>query len=160
MLLFGFLSMGWCLMRVPHIQPSSCISGQGTKKTTQELSPRLWPVMWKVEFDRMSVTISKRMPFIFVCITVFWNNLHFPTCGHTNAPKIMDEHNSLFLGDGISSYVTNPPGAGQSLRECLDIAMATVPASQQRTTPVYLGATAGMRLLRWEALLILLNIWF
>ncbi|KAK3557370.1 hypothetical protein QTP70_026537, partial [Hemibagrus guttatus] len=50
-------------------------------------------------------------------------------------------------GDGISSYVTNPPGAGESLRECLDIAMATVPASQQRTTPAYLGSTAGMRLL-------------
>ncbi|KAL6457905.1 hypothetical protein MHYP_G00331350 [Metynnis hypsauchen] len=50
-------------------------------------------------------------------------------------------------GDGISSYVTNPPGAGQSLRECLDVALATVPDSQQRMTPVYLGATAGMRLL-------------
>uniref|UniRef100_A0AAR2IZ99 Ectonucleoside triphosphate diphosphohydrolase 8 n=1 Tax=Pygocentrus nattereri TaxID=42514 RepID=A0AAR2IZ99_PYGNA len=50
-------------------------------------------------------------------------------------------------GDGISSYVTNPPGAGQSLRECLDVALATVPDSQRRMTPVYLGATAGMRLL-------------
>lgn len=56
------------------------------------------------------------------------------------------------LGDGISSYVTNPPGAGESLRECLEIAMATVPASQQRITPAYLGATAGMRLLRSETL--------
>lgn len=56
---------------------------------------------------------------------------------------------SLFSsGDGISSYVTNPPGAGQSLKECLDLAIATVPVSQQRITPVYLGATAGMRLLR------------
>ncbi|KAF4079205.1 hypothetical protein AMELA_G00190170 [Ameiurus melas] len=50
-------------------------------------------------------------------------------------------------GDGISSYVTNPSGAGQSLIECLNIAMAIVPASQQSITPVYLGATAGMRLL-------------
>ncbi|KAI5628388.1 ectonucleoside triphosphate diphosphohydrolase 8 [Silurus asotus] len=50
-------------------------------------------------------------------------------------------------GDGISSYVANPSGAGQSLRECLDIARATVPASQHSKTPVYLGATAGMRLL-------------
>ncbi|XP_060774435.1 ectonucleoside triphosphate diphosphohydrolase 8 [Neoarius graeffei] len=53
-------------------------------------------------------------------------------------------------GDGISSYVTNPADAGQSLRGCLDLAMATVPASQQRTTPLYLGATAGMRLLRLQ----------
>ncbi|KAM9482771.1 ectonucleoside triphosphate diphosphohydrolase 8 isoform 1-T1 [Clarias gariepinus] len=50
-------------------------------------------------------------------------------------------------GGGISSYVSNPPDAGQSLKECLDIATATIPASQQKTTPMYLGATAGMRLL-------------
>lgn len=79
--------------------------------------------------------------------------MHFPIRGHSNAPQIVDENNSLFIGDGISSYVTNPPGAGESLRECLDIAMATVPASQQRATPAYLGATAGMRLLRSESLL-------
>ncbi|XP_076870569.1 ectonucleoside triphosphate diphosphohydrolase 8 [Brachyhypopomus gauderio] len=53
-------------------------------------------------------------------------------------------------GDGISSYVTNPPAAGQSLKECLDVAMSVIPPSQQRTTPVYLGATAGMRLLMLE----------
>uniref|UniRef100_A0A8B9L721 Ectonucleoside triphosphate diphosphohydrolase 8 n=1 Tax=Astyanax mexicanus TaxID=7994 RepID=A0A8B9L721_ASTMX len=50
-------------------------------------------------------------------------------------------------GDGISSYVTNPAGAGESLRECLDVALAAVPKKKQKTTPVYLGATAGMRLL-------------
>ncbi|KAI4892748.1 hypothetical protein NFI96_032306 [Prochilodus magdalenae] len=53
-------------------------------------------------------------------------------------------------GDGISSYATNPPGAGESLRECLDIALATVPESQHRMTPLYLGATAGMRLLNLQ----------
>lgn len=60
----------------------------------------------------------------------------------------MDEHTSLFIGDGISSYVINPSGAGQSLSECLDVAVASVPVSQHKTTPIYLGATAGMRLLR------------
>lgn len=39
--LSDFLSTGWCLMQVPHTQPSSCINGQGTKKTTQESSLRL-----------------------------------------------------------------------------------------------------------------------
>ncbi|XP_072540650.1 ectonucleoside triphosphate diphosphohydrolase 8 [Salminus brasiliensis] len=53
-------------------------------------------------------------------------------------------------GDGISSYVANPPGAGESLKECLDVALAAVPDSQRTTTPVYLGATAGMRLLRLQ----------
>uniref|UniRef100_A0A4W4F064 Ectonucleoside triphosphate diphosphohydrolase 8 n=1 Tax=Electrophorus electricus TaxID=8005 RepID=A0A4W4F064_ELEEL len=53
-------------------------------------------------------------------------------------------------GDGISSYVTNPPDAGQSLKECIDVAMTAIPPSQLSTTPVYLGATAGMRLLMLE----------
>ncbi|NWI65350.1 ENTP8 diphosphohydrolase, partial [Todus mexicanus] len=51
-------------------------------------------------------------------------------------------------GPGISSYADNPAEAGASLKPCLDKAMKILPAEQQRETPVYLGATAGMRLLR------------
>ncbi|NWV86724.1 ENTP8 diphosphohydrolase, partial [Dasyornis broadbenti] len=53
-------------------------------------------------------------------------------------------------GPGISSYADDPAGAGASLKPCLDKAMQIVPAEQQRETPTYLGATAGMRLLRKE----------
>uniref|UniRef100_A0A8C3XDP5 Ectonucleoside triphosphate diphosphohydrolase 8 n=1 Tax=Cyanoderma ruficeps TaxID=181631 RepID=A0A8C3XDP5_9PASS len=53
-------------------------------------------------------------------------------------------------GPGISSYADDPAGAGASLRPCLDRAMKIVPAEQQRDTATYLGATAGMRLLREE----------
>ncbi|NXI50904.1 ENTP8 diphosphohydrolase, partial [Chloroceryle aenea] len=51
-------------------------------------------------------------------------------------------------GQGISSYANNPPKAGDSLRQCLDKALQVVPAAKQRDAPAYLGATAGMRLLR------------
>ncbi|NXS59620.1 ENTP8 diphosphohydrolase, partial [Brachypteracias leptosomus] len=51
-------------------------------------------------------------------------------------------------GPGISSYADDPAGAGASLKPCLDKAMKIIPAEQQRETPAYLGATAGMRLLR------------
>ncbi|XP_037735360.1 ectonucleoside triphosphate diphosphohydrolase 8 isoform X3 [Chelonia mydas] len=51
-------------------------------------------------------------------------------------------------GPGISSYADNPTRAGASLRACLDKAMTIIPVKQQRETPTYLGATAGMRLLR------------
>ncbi|KFO76035.1 Ectonucleoside triphosphate diphosphohydrolase 8, partial [Cuculus canorus] len=51
-------------------------------------------------------------------------------------------------GPGISSYAGDPAGAGASLKPCLDKAMKIIPAKQQRETPTYLGATAGMRLLR------------
>uniref|UniRef100_A0A663NF22 Ectonucleoside triphosphate diphosphohydrolase 8 n=1 Tax=Athene cunicularia TaxID=194338 RepID=A0A663NF22_ATHCN len=50
-------------------------------------------------------------------------------------------------GEGISSYADNPAEAGASLKPCLDKAMKIIPAEQQRDTPTYLGATAGMRLL-------------
>ncbi|NWZ20124.1 ENTP8 diphosphohydrolase, partial [Asarcornis scutulata] len=51
-------------------------------------------------------------------------------------------------GSGISSYADDPAEAGASLKPCLDKAMTIIPAEQQRDTPAYLGATAGMRLLR------------
>ncbi|KFO87570.1 Ectonucleoside triphosphate diphosphohydrolase 8, partial [Buceros rhinoceros silvestris] len=51
-------------------------------------------------------------------------------------------------GQGISSYTHDPPKAGDALRECLDKALKVVPAAKQRDVPAYLGATAGMRLLR------------
>ncbi|KAJ8414075.1 hypothetical protein AAFF_G00066730 [Aldrovandia affinis] len=53
-------------------------------------------------------------------------------------------------GPGISSYASDPPAAGASLIACLRDAQAAIPAAQQRATPVYLGATAGMRLLRMQ----------
>ncbi|NXD69647.1 ENTP8 diphosphohydrolase, partial [Eolophus roseicapillus] len=51
-------------------------------------------------------------------------------------------------GQGISSYANDPSKAGDSIRECLDKALKVVPAAKQREVPAYLGATAGMRLLR------------
>ncbi|XP_056388749.1 ectonucleoside triphosphate diphosphohydrolase 1 [Hyla sarda] len=51
-------------------------------------------------------------------------------------------------GNGISSYYLKPVDAGRSLQHCLNKAQEVIPASQQKQTPVYLGATAGMRLLR------------
>ncbi|XP_035634147.1 ectonucleoside triphosphate diphosphohydrolase 8-like isoform X1 [Oncorhynchus keta] len=53
-------------------------------------------------------------------------------------------------GYGISSYAWDPPAAGLSLRKCLDSTLAVIPANQLRETPVYLGATAGMRLLQLQ----------
>ncbi|XP_009875623.1 PREDICTED: ectonucleoside triphosphate diphosphohydrolase 2, partial [Apaloderma vittatum] len=48
---------------------------------------------------------------------------------------------------GISSYSSNPPAAGTSLVHCLNQALRDVPREKQSGTPLYLGATAGMRLL-------------
>ncbi|XP_023083458.1 ectonucleoside triphosphate diphosphohydrolase 8 isoform X2 [Piliocolobus tephrosceles] len=51
-------------------------------------------------------------------------------------------------GPGISSYTSDPAQAGESLQGCLEEALVLIPEAQHRKTPMFLGATAGMRLLR------------
>lgn len=48
---------------------------------------------------------------------------------------------------GLSSYALNPKAGAESLQSLLDIALKSVPVEQHSTTPVLLGATAGLRLL-------------
>ena len=57
--------------------------------------------------------------------------------------------NVILLGSGISSYTDDPEGAGTSLLECLRVARSRIPSHKHIDTPVYLGATAGMRLLKY-----------
>ncbi|XP_048202338.1 ectonucleoside triphosphate diphosphohydrolase 2 [Perognathus longimembris pacificus] len=65
-----------------------------------------------------------------------------------NDTGIVGQHSSCDVqGGGISSYADHPAGAGQSLVECLEQALRDVPKDQHTRTPLYLGATAGMRLL-------------
>ncbi|XP_057581225.1 ectonucleoside triphosphate diphosphohydrolase 2 [Hippopotamus amphibius kiboko] len=65
-----------------------------------------------------------------------------------NDTGIVGQHSSCDAsGGGISSYADNPSGAAQSLVECLNQALRDVPKERHAGTPLYLGATAGMRLL-------------
>ncbi|XP_030062532.1 ectonucleoside triphosphate diphosphohydrolase 8 isoform X2 [Microcaecilia unicolor] len=57
-------------------------------------------------------------------------------------------HTCAVKGPGISSYFDNPSQAGESLKTCLNEAITIIPSKKQKETPVLLGATAGMRLLR------------
>ncbi|XP_007478783.1 ectonucleoside triphosphate diphosphohydrolase 1 isoform X2 [Monodelphis domestica] len=54
-------------------------------------------------------------------------------------------------GPGISGYSQNVKDVGFYLNKCMDRAEQVIPKEQHRKTPVYLGATAGMRLLRLES---------
>ncbi|XP_015682095.1 ectonucleoside triphosphate diphosphohydrolase 2 [Protobothrops mucrosquamatus] len=65
-----------------------------------------------------------------------------------NETGIVSQHSDCHVkGEGISKYSTNPPAAGESLIACLDQALEDVPKARHAITPLYLGATAGMRLL-------------
>ncbi|RMB93586.1 hypothetical protein DUI87_30285 [Hirundo rustica rustica] len=65
-----------------------------------------------------------------------------------NDTGVVSEHSMCDVeGPGISSYSSNPPAAGTSLEHCLNQALRDVPKEKHAGTPLYLGATAGMRLL-------------
>ncbi|KAM9594940.1 ectonucleoside triphosphate diphosphohydrolase 2 isoform 2-T2 [Morphnus guianensis] len=65
-----------------------------------------------------------------------------------NDTGVVSEHSMCDVeGPGISSYSSNPPAAGTSLVPCLNQALRDVPKEKHAGTPLYLGATAGMRLL-------------
>ncbi|GAB0198302.1 ectonucleoside triphosphate diphosphohydrolase 2 [Grus japonensis] len=65
-----------------------------------------------------------------------------------NDTGVVSEHSMCDVeGPGISSYRSNPPAAGTSLLHCLNQALRDVPKEKHADTPLYLGATAGMRLL-------------
>ncbi|XP_075683258.1 ectonucleoside triphosphate diphosphohydrolase 3 isoform X3 [Rhinoderma darwinii] len=51
-------------------------------------------------------------------------------------------------GLGISSYASEPEKAAKNIDSCMKKVISVIPFNQQNSTPVYLGATAGMRLLR------------
>lgn len=59
-------------------------------------------------------------------------------------------HSCKVKGPGISSYASTPWKAGDSLSACMQEAMEHVPVKRHQETPLYLGATAGMRLLSIE----------
>ena len=52
------------------------------------------------------------------------------------------------LGGGISGYTNDTKRAGDSLKPCLQEAVNNIPTGEQRSAPIYLGATAGISLLR------------
>uniref|UniRef100_A0A8C8RE81 Ectonucleoside triphosphate diphosphohydrolase 2 n=1 Tax=Pelusios castaneus TaxID=367368 RepID=A0A8C8RE81_9SAUR len=65
-----------------------------------------------------------------------------------NDTGIVSQHDMCDVeGGGISSYADNPPAAGNSLKQCLNHAVSSIPKERHPLTPLYLGATAGMRLL-------------
>ncbi|KAM4697173.1 ectonucleoside triphosphate diphosphohydrolase 8-like [Rhinophrynus dorsalis] len=74
----------------------------------------------------------------------------WPTDKQNSTGIVSQTHVCDVEGGGISSYANDPPGAGKSLLQCMDKAMSIIPPDSQKETPTYLGATAGMRLLRLE----------
>ncbi|TKS89780.1 Ectonucleoside triphosphate diphosphohydrolase 1 [Collichthys lucidus] len=74
----------------------------------------------------------------------------WPAEKDNNTGRAEQMHVCKVKGPGISSYAANPWKAGESLRVCMEEAKQWVPGKRHHETPLYLGATAGMRLLNME----------
>ncbi|XP_077595243.1 ectonucleoside triphosphate diphosphohydrolase 1 isoform X2 [Stigmatopora nigra] len=71
----------------------------------------------------------------------------WPAEKDNNTGRAKQKHACNVKGPGISSYAGAPWKAGQSLRDCMQEVEMTIPRKRHAETPLYLGATAGMRLL-------------
>ncbi|KAF5906382.1 ectonucleoside triphosphate diphosphohydrolase 1 isoform X1, partial [Clarias magur] len=74
----------------------------------------------------------------------------WPAEKENNTGMVQQTHACNVKGKGISSYSVSPYKAGRSLKECMDEAKEAIPEYRHIETPVYLGATAGMRLLKMD----------
>ncbi|XP_029953729.1 ectonucleoside triphosphate diphosphohydrolase 1 isoform X1 [Salarias fasciatus] len=74
----------------------------------------------------------------------------WPAEKDNNTGRVEQIHSCKVKGKGISSYASEPWKAGESLTLCMQEAERWVPSKRHRETPLYLGATAGMRLLNME----------
>ncbi|XP_041671060.1 ectonucleoside triphosphate diphosphohydrolase 1 isoform X1 [Cheilinus undulatus] len=74
----------------------------------------------------------------------------WPAEKDNNTGRVEQKHSCKVKGPGISSYASDPVKAGESLRACIQEAEQWVPENRHHETPLYLGATAGMRLLNME----------
>lgn len=74
----------------------------------------------------------------------------WPAEKDNNTGRVEQTHSCKVEGPGISSYASDPKRAGESLQACMKEAERFVPNERHEETPLYLGATAGMRLLNIE----------
>uniref|UniRef100_A0A3B4AXB7 Ectonucleoside triphosphate diphosphohydrolase 1 n=1 Tax=Periophthalmus magnuspinnatus TaxID=409849 RepID=A0A3B4AXB7_9GOBI len=75
----------------------------------------------------------------------------WPAEKDNNTGRVEQTHSCKVKGPGISSYASDPKKAGQSLQVCMKEAERFVPSERHEETPLYLGATAGMRLLKYNS---------
>uniref|UniRef100_A0AAV2LF73 Ectonucleoside triphosphate diphosphohydrolase 1 n=1 Tax=Knipowitschia caucasica TaxID=637954 RepID=A0AAV2LF73_KNICA len=71
----------------------------------------------------------------------------WPAEKDNNTGRVEQTHCCKVSGSGISDYASDPKLAGESLKACMRDAERFVPSERHEETPLYLGATAGMRLL-------------
>ncbi|KAG9087963.1 Guanosine-diphosphatase, partial [Ceratobasidium sp. UAMH 11750] len=78
------------------------------------------------------------------------SRIHVYKFNNCNPTPALEYEVFKMIRPGLSSYMTDPSAAAQSLDELLDVAVRTVPKGLQHCSPVEVKATAGLRLLGHE----------
>lgn len=89
-------------------------------------------------FEPVSCSFNKNKIFLISLNIVCWSSSVYYICL---------KYDFFVLGLGISSYENDTHGLVPGFQYCLNQAEAQVPEEKRSETPVYLGATAGMRLM-------------
>ncbi|XP_067833359.1 ectonucleoside triphosphate diphosphohydrolase 3 [Heptranchias perlo] len=74
----------------------------------------------------------------------------WPAGKENNTGVVSEKFKCQIKGPAISRYGKDPAQAAHSMEWCLNRTKETIPAEKHNATPVYLGATAGMRLLQLQ----------
>ena len=78
--------------------------------------------------------------------------------GNIDGPLyLLPKHVSLKVKPGLSSFAKEPNKAGESLKGLVDFVKEQVPSSDWENTPIWLKATAGLRMLPQETTETILN---
>ncbi|XP_024421619.2 ectonucleoside triphosphate diphosphohydrolase 3 [Desmodus rotundus] len=74
----------------------------------------------------------------------------WPAEKENNTGVVSQTYKCSMKGSGISSYGNNPQDVPKAFEDCMQKVKEQIPAHLHASTCVYLGATAGMRLLRLQ----------
>ncbi|XP_059829127.1 ectonucleoside triphosphate diphosphohydrolase 3 isoform X2 [Hypanus sabinus] len=75
---------------------------------------------------------------------------YWPAEKENNTGVVSEKYKCKIEGSAISDFDYNPAKAASSLEQCLNKTIEEIPAEKHNATPLYFGASAGMRLLRTQ----------
>ncbi|XP_072906305.1 ectonucleoside triphosphate diphosphohydrolase 3 isoform X1 [Hemitrygon akajei] len=75
---------------------------------------------------------------------------YWPAEKENNTGVVSEKYKCKIEGSAISDFDYNPVEAASSLEQCLNKTIEEIPAEKHNATPLYFGASAGMRLLRTQ----------
>ncbi|XP_051879485.1 ectonucleoside triphosphate diphosphohydrolase 3 [Pristis pectinata] len=102
------------------------------------------------QFKKVTIPVGLKYGIVFDAgassTTVYVYN--WPAEKENNTGVVSEKYKCESEGSAISDFDNEPAEAVHSIEQCLNRTIEVIPAEKHNATPLFLGATAGMRLLR------------